>query len=429
MKTALLLAIILISFYSTGQQTIKIYHGVKGSTEIYEKNGIGVMKAIKAKKGEKVSIEISNPHPALYQYNFKTEIIKEDIEHIEGTSNLISLLSVLLSQEPSDFAKQSPGSTGRVAAISVINSWQSNYLKKIQSLKDDIVSAKSIIDNSDIPESLTEVIDKKYNTGFQYAKNELSKKAFFKNKNLEKDIEQWKSDFEKAADYDDTDPEQVLIMEIYNNYSQSLLKLAQDIKVEYSENISNKISFTITVGDSIQDIYLNIKNKSEDVKRREVGDKIITIRIEPLYQHAVLEFVPVAAMIYSKHSLKYSVKDNVIVQEQDDKFKFRPGGILNLNLTNWGAVNQFALGIGAGFAISDNKLNTFFGSLLFSYKKYCRFGLGIGAMDEPSYLKSGIVGQPLPSDVNGINDIVGYKMQPAIFFTFVIPGLTLSLLN
>lgn len=427
----------LISFFLLSTishaQNINIYHGVTGATSIIN-NNITTGKEIKiiAKNKDKITLQIINPHPALYDYNFKVENIVEEEDKIEGISDLVSLLNTLLSQEPSSEAKKGRDAGGaRVAAALSATTWQSRYLADLDNLKKEIIQARTIIKNSDNLESIPEAANKIYTrTGFQWAKNRLKMLSFFSNVDLEKDVNKWAIDYKSADDFDSSEPEQVLTMDIYNNYAQSLLKLSKDIKSAYADDISTTINYSVIAGDSTQVIYLSVKNKSETPKGREVGEKLVKIVIQPKFNRAVLEVVPIGTFFYTKDAIKYSIKDNVVTQELDENFKFRVGAVLNYNFATWGDLGQNSLGIGAGFAISENKLNTFYGSLLVSYKKWVRFGVGVGAINVPSHLNEGItVGSKLPSSIANLNDVIGYTKKPAIFFTFVIPGLNLSLVK
>jgi len=399
------------------QQTVKIYHGVTGRTEILKgKKTIGRDEVIKDFKGKIITIQIQNPHPALYDYKFNVETIKEEEPKIEETEGLLKILAGKLGGSS---ARLSPN-PGR---------WQDDYRDKIIELKDQLSKAYEIIKQSDAPETITDVVNNSSGSGFLYAKVELAKLAFFTDKDLDATVTALSASFKVPPySYIPGDVTEKVMMESFDAYMQALTKLAKDIKAAYS-GASSTITYKITVGDSVQLVTLSITSKSKDLKSRETGDKLISIRIEPFYDRPLLEFIPVATMSFAKNISKFGLENDLVVKTEDDSFKFLAGGVLNLNINSFGPRKEWSFGAGPGFAIADGDLNNFYLNFLISYKKWVRIGLGAGYLSSPSYLKDGATeGKPLPSNITDLNKVIGYEKKAALFFTFVFPGLNLPLL-
>lgn len=428
--TALL---IIVSGICQAQGTIKIYHGTRGQSEIIDHgSGIGTHLQKVLKPGTKVTLEVINPHPSLYDYKFQVNNIKEENEQIEGEADLIPLLSSLLGLAPGAEAKKGNDRAGaRVAAEDAVDDWQKLYLEQLQALSNEISEAKLIIQRSDQPGTVSNILDKNFAAGFVWATNELKNLSFFTNAGLETEVRQWKTDLGSTAHgFRAGNALDELQREIFAKYGEALLLSAKEIKAAYSDAVPSVIRYSFTVRDTIQEISLSIKNKSESVRGREVGDKVITVAIVPHYKRAKLEFLPIGTLAYTRSALKFSVREGVIVQEEDEQFKFRSGGVLNFNFLNWGERKRYALGAGIGFAIANNDLDNIYGSLMLSYTKWVRIGIGFGAANVPSYLKNGLqVGEALPANIADIEDVIGYRKKPAAFLMFVIPGLNLPLLK
>lgn len=60
-----------------------------------------------------------------------------------------------------------------------------------------------------------------------------------------------------------------------------------------------------------------------------------------------------------------------------------------------------------------------------SYKKSFGVGIGVGFSEYPGGLKSNaVVGDPLPSDIKDLEELIDHKRRVSGFITFSISGIT-----
>lgn len=415
------LAIAFIFMFSINfnAQTIQVYHGASGSTAIL-KNGLrdGNSKKISFNKGDEITIEIINSHPALYSYEFNNE----EIEITDPESpDLADLLSVLTSNLSKDLNanKRSP----------VAMTWSTTYRTRVDKYIKALKDAIDIIKASDTPKNISDAFIHSNDGGYTYAQKELKKLEVLK----EKDIKSYTDDFinkikiKAVTGYKKSDIAESNLMALYDTYLTTLSSKLIEIKKSYGQNISSIKRYTIILNDKTNKITLNIKSKNDDINMRDTGDKLITVEVIPFYDRPILEFMPLALLHKSQGGKKFSIENGIINESENEEFDFSVGAMLNLNLINWGENKEYSLATGIGFALSEDTLDNFFISANVSYRKWARFGIGYGFLRTSTGLKNGLSAGDTATNIENIADVISFERKPALFFTFVIPGLSLPI--
>jgi len=286
-------------------QDILIYHGLKGTSAIVEGSSNRLSyQSYKFKKGEKVTVQVVNAHPALYKYEFtnkETEI--EDPEFPDFFQLVASLSGESgLQIESAEKARiEISGGDSIIAEDS--GKWQNRYKLKIDKFKQWISDAEKIIAASDFPQSVEKAMDHSYDGGFLGAKFMLSQNQLFTIGDIDEYVEKWQKEVKSPdAPYyykPEDDMKSELLMELYDNYLKTLSVRAREIRNSYNSEVCNTFSYSLTVGDKIANLTLKITPKNDKLKNREVGDSVIAIEIIPYYDRPVIELVPVAIMSHS----------------------------------------------------------------------------------------------------------------------------------
>tara|TARA_R110001606_G_scaffold397285_1_gene573325 strand:+ start:150 stop:1436 length:1287 start_codon:yes stop_codon:yes gene_type:complete len=424
LKNVLLLTLIIFSsdFYS---QTIQIYHGLQGNSGIIkEGNRYGKMDKFIFDEGNIITIEIINAHPALYNYTFNNE----EIEIIDPESPDISTLLAFLSTDLNISNAANTKANGRVPLTTkgYPKEWPKIYSDTLLYFKDKINKAEVIILNSDSPKDIKDALSHNSNGGFLYAKKELAKIDLLQIKDLDAYIIELKSKFKQEYDFDKTDIELTLI-ELYNNYLNILTDKLKSIQKAYGKNVSAIETYIITLNSKVNKITLNISGKNEKINMRETGEKIIEIEITPNYKRPVLELVPVVLMHKAKGGKNFGIENGILTESNREEFNFSVGATLNLNLLHWGKYKEYSFATGLGFALTENTLDNFFLNANLSYKKWVRFGVGYGFLRTPTGLNDNLKAGGSAANISNISDVISFERKPAVFFSIVIPGLTLPL--
>lgn len=407
--------------FNSSAQTIKIYHGLKGTSKII-KDGVAVGQSEKFvfDEGKEITIEVINAHPALYTYTFNNE----EIEIVEQESPDISSLIAFLSKDINNI----PDSSKKVFFDSVEVNWPKEYAKKLNKLKDEIKKADSIINISDSPKNIKKALIYSNKKGFLYAKKELMKIKLFSRKDFDSYINNIKEEAKgTSSDFTERDHLESTLMELYDSFLDKLAAKIKIIRKSYGNDVSAVIKYKVTLNSKINKVTLSIKEKNSNINSREIGDDIITIEISPNYKRPVLELVPVVLMHKAKGGKNFGIENGILTESNREEFNFSVGATLNLNLFNWGKYKEFSFGTGLGFALTENTLDNFFLNANFNYKKWVRFGVGYGFLRTPTGLKDNLKAGDSAANISNISDVITFQRQPALFFTIVIPGLTIPL--
>ncbi|WP_452230011.1 hypothetical protein [Lacinutrix sp. MEBiC02404] len=403
----------------TYSQTIQIYHGLKGTTTIIDNEK---KSKFSYHQGDEITIEVINAHPALYTYEFNNEEIEITDPDAPDITGLISVLTTNLKIDSGDKASSriSGGTTN----------WPTLYSTKIKEFKEAIKKADEIIRASDTPKNINDARLYSTNGGFLYAQKELKKIELIQIEDLNKYVEDWKNKVksdEAPYFYDKTVELELTLMELYDNHIQTLANRIIEIKNSYGNDVSTTKSYTITLNSKINKITLNVKAKNENINIRETGEELITIELTPYFKRPILELVPMALMHKSKDGKLFSIENGLINEASNEEFNFSVGATLNLNLLNWGEKKEFSLGTGIGFALAEDKLDNFFFNANVNYRNWVRFGVGYGFLRTATGLKNDLKAGDAATNISDISDVITFERKPAIFFTFVIPGLSLPI--
>ncbi len=413
--TLQILIALLINLTVCSQTQLFVYHGRTGESSVYDANQKPVNKpAIKIKQGDSVLVNIVNPNPLLYNYTVKFENLSLESED-KSVTDLLNVFSKILS--------------ARVNPNGFVITSTADYKDAITILVDDINKAKKIILDSDIPESPNEAMNLIRSAGLRKALDDISNlandKYHFNNINLLSDLNTV-SDLASTQDFE---------KQAFRLLNASLVEKVNEIKKNTSpQTISSTLKTQIKATDSVRRIYLVINkiDKTNNLKRDGAkGDYVLEVAtLVPLYKRSVLEIVPVANFIFSKSNREFYLDNNIIQERFKTKTTTAPGAILNINVARFGETKEMSIGIGPGYKFSSkgDALENFYFSSLFSYKNFIRVGLGFGFAQFPTEeLKGGVkAGQPLPSSIANLNDILQYEEKPSIFLTISFTGLNLT---
>lgn len=417
LKENVLSIIFCFSVLLMNSQTIQIYHGASGATTILSD---GMQKGKTASfmfyQGDEITIEILNTHPGLYSYEFNNEEIEiSDPEQPEITDLLTVLTSNLSIDLKDNSSKRAP------AAIA----WSATYKSKVDEYSKALEDAVKIINESDTPRNIQDALISAGNSGFIHAQTKLNLLNIIKENDIKSHTDAFINKIKTNPNYTKTDQEQSNLMALYDSYLTTLSNKLIEIKKTYDKKITSRKSYTIKVNDKINKITLKVKNKNNKINHRDTGDKLVTIEIKPYYKRPVLELIPVALFHKSRGGKRFSIENGVINESDNDEFNFSVGAMLSLNLINWGKSKEYSLGTGVGFALSENTLDNFFFNASVSFKQWARFGVGYGFLRTPTGLQNGLQAGDMATNINDISDVLSFERKPALFFTLVIPGLTL----
>jgi hypothetical protein len=429
MKLLTLITAILLHTYTSGLcQEVRIYHGANGGTSILRPwDNIGSFGSTDSAEEiikplhSTIDLVVMNANPFLYSYEIKLE----NLELTDETPDMSILLAALNILYP---VAASPG-VGPAMAHPAKKSAFEKYSDNVGSLREDLIAAQSAIQQSDAPEELLDVFNHA-NKGFNLAKKTIlnldASPGRFNSPTLKEDLDKMlASAIDANSELLEGTDDGNLKIEYYKLINAQLTDAVKKIKeLAKSDGV---IRFHVTVTDKPQSIRLIIKKKEAlPSLSRDEYDKIIGV-LTPKFKRPVLEIVPTACMAYASDIPEYSIKDNVIAERRTDNFSFKAGAMLLFNLVNFGKYGEGAWGIGLGYNIpKENVLESFYLGTLFSYKNLFRVGGGVGFSEFPTGLNDGAkVGDPLPSEIKNISDVVKYEKRPAFFITFSISGLTI----
>jgi hypothetical protein len=161
-----------------------------------------------------------------------------------------------------------------------------------------------------------------------------------------------------------------------------------------------------------------------DLQRRKPGDKVVSFEAEPV-STVVFEVVPGALVTSLVSGARTFVVENGVVVGRPAGTAFHIGGFAMGRWPKtpvWGAL---------GVATSDTKNPDLFAGLVVRLGNLITgpnlgIGGGVSWTYAPVGLKKGAEGQPLPSGVDKLDDIVDRSYQPGLGVVFTLTGLKLS---
>ncbi|HWJ91798.1 MAG TPA: hypothetical protein VNR87_11840, partial [Flavisolibacter sp.] len=401
MRRLLFIACILLFKQHVFSQDLRIYHGEKSESVFLKQNdGLNSLsresvKIVRGKDGM-VTIAIVNPNPFFYNYEIKTE----DVDIVDDYSNQFSELVKLVTSLP-DVANHFKGAA-RAAGANAFN----NYQDALTNLHDQIEEVKTAIQNSDIPETVTEAFNRVVGAGgngFRAAIDAIRKKsahkADFNSKTLQKDLNDLldvsikDGTFNTALRLGAIGSQPVLeglFKEAFQNLNNSMATIVNRIiEVTKKDKI---LRFQVPVKENKKTTVKLIvtKVKADDNVDRELLNEEVAV-ILPYYVRKRFEVVPVMNLIFQPKRLTYYTDNGVIKTAPDDDAKFNVGGMALTNLTSFGEFQEYGIGVGLGYSIQPGgKTNSFFFMPSVSYKDIFRVGIGLGWSMSPVGLKNNV---------------------------------------
>ncbi len=403
---------LLLGWHTIQGQDIKIYHGRKGETKIIQ----SLKKPIKVESGTTISIEIVNAHQGLYKYSFTEETFAPDISVLD-TGVLIALLNQLI--------KTSPPPSG---AVRVRKSKVDEYLEELKKLASKVKVAQEHVIISDAPEMLLpgNRIDVT-KTGYRWLQAKIQELP--QHATITKKLER----LHKEAKIEASNSSKPFESEIYKSYEVQMLEAVKTLrKIYLDQNSSPIFQHSKQIKDKEVNISLNIEARTKNAKQRQTGKKVVTINVQPYYNRPELEAVPVVNMIWTSNVNRFAIKDGIVVQNDDDGWRFRPGLSLLYNVARFGILKRGGFGVGLGYSPSSDgsQLENLFLTMMVSYADKFRIGVGVGQAQYPKGLKEpAVVGEALPSNIEDIDQLITFEGKLSFFMTFTLFGLNLPIIK
>ena len=390
---------------------VYVYHGAGNTTILWDNNkqqfisDIPILKH----KGQTVNIKIVNPNPIFYSYEFK----QSDIEVKDDFPDISALVGA---------ANQLFSSVVGMADVS-------GYQDMVTTLATEITKAKSIIQDSDIPESLSDAMAGLKSGGLKLAIRRINNKdelpngeGHFNSPNLADDLSKSLANVGEMNTF---------LKEAFVALNASYVQRVNELKALISsKNVQEEITNTFTVTEKPSKIVLVIKPKDPNKKDLQRDIKEITIAtLQPYFERTAVELIPVANIQFANNVSDFYLENGIVRERFKDDVSMTPGIILNVNLARFGEIKEMAVGLGLGYNIStnQNQFNQFSLSSIFSYKNFIRVGVGVGYSTYPSGLKDGgKVDAPLPGEIKDLKDIITYDNKAAFFISFSFTGLKLK---
>ncbi|MBG9376894.1 hypothetical protein I5907_11645 [Panacibacter sp. DH6] len=416
-------------------QDVRIYHGEKSESVFLKQNekledvSKEPVKIIRNVDGI-VSISILNPNPFFYNYEIKTE----DVDIVDDYSDQFSELVKLITSMPeiSDHFK------GARIAPTTFN----QYKTSLETLHGEIKTAKLAIQKSDQPESVKEAFDRSINNdgrGFRAAIETIQKisldKGHFNSQTLEKDLNDMLETAIKDGSFNTdlnlgavgSNPTlEGLFKEAFQHLNNNLASLVkQIIDVTKRDRI---IRFQVPVKENKKTtvkLIITKVNDKDNIDRELLNEEVAVIL--PLYVRKRFEIVPIVNLIFQNNRQKFSVENNLVKSAPDNDAIFNIGAMALMNFASFGELKEYGVGFGIGYSLQpEGNASSFFAIPSLSYKSIIRVGFGFGYNLAPVGLKNGAyVGEPLPTNITNIEDVIDYKRKPAAVFTIAISGLKL----
>lgn len=431
-KVILLTFVYIFNNLAYSQADILIYHPrAQESIKVFDRKSNSLLnEPLRYEEGKKIKIQIINPNPLFYKYELKyeeQEVKSEDKALTDALGVIGNLLSTVyiqrtrslinLPQEQSDFQA---------------------YILILNNLLDEIETAQRIINQSDNPEVQADALRANRNSGLRYASDQITgnlsagsspltlptSSNHFLSSRLATDLDNLLNGLNNMDDG------QKRIFKLVNNTLVIKVKEMQKNLKDVKTEINNE--FIVTAKEA--KIYLIVKpidaTNTGLVRVVHSGDEKIEIaHIIPNFKRATLELVPVGNFVFSKDVKEFFIENDLVQNRLKNTTAFKAGLVLNVNVSSFGKSKEMAVGLGLGYRFNEteNAFENLYISSLFSYKNFFRIGLGLGWAQFPYELKDGgKVGQPLPTSITNLDDLITYKEQPSAFLTIAFTGLNLT---
>lgn len=419
MKLLFFIAYLFFTTALSAQTQLKVYHGGNGESQVYnELNNVINKPKIKLKQGDLFSVKVLNANPLFYNYSLKYENLVIESEDKAITDLLVTFNTILATRSGT-------------AAFTAKTVETDQYKAGVNTLITDINLARDYIRESDKPEGPDDALVYRRTAGLRQALDKIAAMSnaqfHFHNSNLLNDL----NGASDKASVDEVEKEAFRLL------NSSLVQKVNEIKKNTDPQTTVTIwqnEFKVTDTATKITLLINKIDKNNATLIRD-GNGATEFPLEiatiiPYYKRATLELVPVANFIFSRNVREFYLENNIIQNRLKPKTTVSPGVVLNINFANFGETKEMSVGIGPGYKFNSkgDGFENFYLSTLLSYKNFLRIGLGVGFAQFPMYeLKGGgKVGQPLPTNISNLNDLIEYEEKASGFLTIAFTGLNLS---
>jgi len=370
--------------------------------------------ALDVQPGDAVCIEVTNAHPLFYKYEFKSE--DQELSGPEVPSLPPAWTNV--------------GTTGGKALDALQTSKEGptappldKYVDLVGKIAEDAGTLQERAQASDRPEPLSALTNPggDRSRGFRWAQQEIGA--------LRSDLRAHRTTLQNLRRQSSGDNADTIV-DALDAYAEAQLEaLEAGIKRFTDETPTRRLCTTIQPETQTTMTLSIVQQRGEYA--RDTGSSVVTVTATANYDRAILEFDPLLLFSYGVDVPSYSLEDGVVAEDGTSlRPTVRAGGALSVNLFNFGERDQIAVGPSIGVALGpdDNYLLSFLGGLSVAVHEKLRIGFGAGLNRVPAKLQDGIaIGEPLPDNVDGIDDIVVRDFQVTAFFMVAFSGLNVPL--
>lgn len=377
----------------TGSAGATTYVGPGGDTSRHLR---GYPRLVAVPRAGRFCVQVVEGNPLLYSYTMKAETLK--VEQDSALKSFVAALGVLLADNRGFLPAGMPAYRGRVEALA-------KHLQTINMLKW----------RSDTTSFTVEWANEREVYQAASAENEAADKAF--------------ADNEKGAGQSDDVKEQWALLRVAQlSLWKEIVKLNDAFVAAGAEYARPQC---VDVADRRLKATFSIAAKSKPSEKailvRPVGDNLVSAEVEPTETSRIAVGT---GLLYGNldNVPSFSLqKDSVVAKNVGNVNVWRPS--LFLMLRPWNNPYLWAtagVGTGKDLTMPDQfyGLVTRLGGDLTSH--LVTFGLGAIRSAVPSDLKTGSVGQRLPSDVPKLEDNIAYQYKWGVGVVFSLAGLELK---
>ena len=448
--TAVALTLALCSpLAAQSEAAFQFYHGSGGTSRIAVDNDGKEVRNGKRKfdlvlaPGADVCVSVANPHPVNYRYSldavvdtFKADlpdlsVLKGFIEklpgYVEKDATKQTALRMFLKRSVDSVAREEPPKDDPNEKLRVL-------FVALRSLSDEVDTAKSAAEQSDIPEAF----DKRDGSdgGFRAAVKRITglpkDKFHFNDPKLKENFDE---ELKKAREWADTNTSRKILAAGLAASTTLLLTARDKLRTDYSASGSEMTRLCKAVAAGRNTITLAIA-KAGDAGKRDTyakddkGTPPVQIVVDSRYQRKFATLDALTLGVFASDVPKFGIHDDTLrIDEREDPTNARPALLLNMNVWNFGPADMFGLGFGPGVGFSGkNIVSDLFGGVTLSFRDILRFGAGVGRSSQPKSVKGAEVNKHIPENFGAIADAIenGSLNSKAWYLLLTIPGLSLG---
>ena len=361
-------------------------------------------------------------------------------EYAKQFENKIDNFNNTLTGQEDSLKRKIESANKKIAQINDQTSFINNYINELNKYQELISKIDTIIITSDEPELITSLKYISYpdeDRGFDQAVRKIRsmyiKKDWKTSADIKKTFDELHAKKVSEAKLRQFDESRIELIKPRNEQIRQKLELYFNLYA----NGQTKLSVTncFFMGNQNTTVELVSEKNENTYGHRQAGTLTQKYILKPKFERPVLELIPMISYAISKEVPKFSLNNEVIVEESDGVGTFRVGTVLLGNFWRFGTFEEQAFGLGAGFNVTDDPvgINNFYITTMYSFRNIFRIGLGIGADNIPSGLKNNLEpGDRLSQELGDLDDLdtfVNYKNHLGLFITVTVTGFNLPILT